>query len=194
MQRDFESVVRVVPTAALAACAWALTWVATGSIDAPDWLPYALFAGLLAAVVLFAGVAPLPAARELVALGALVALAVWEALSLTWAAVAAIASGWLTAQSKGGVVAIVVSAALVFAFSPVRLRLLPPALIAAVLTAATYGPLTAPFRTHSVSDVKGAGSAILLVTVVGALIGAVYALADRRLELGEQAVRVAGLT
>src|SRR5881394_2257283 len=234
MQRDFETTVRVVPTATLAACAWALTWVATGSIDASDWLPYALFAGLLAAVVLFAAVAPRPAARELVALGALLALAGWVALSLAWSAVpslardealltlfyavalivplatlrtaadrlyaaacvaavsgvlavgaglvlrfgsdqsdhfysgrlsfpisypnalaatfligfwpavvvaagrrqavvsralalaaaAAIASGWLTAQSKGGVVAIVVSAALVFAFSPVRLRLL----------------------------------------------------------------------
>ena len=91
MQRDFETTVRVVPTAALAACAWALTWVATGSIDASDWLPYALFAGLLAAVVLFAGAAPRLRTRELVALGALVALAGWEALSLTWSAVPSLA-------------------------------------------------------------------------------------------------------
>src|SRR5436189_4501760 len=303
MQVDSGTVVRVIPTAALAACAWALAWVETGSIDAPDWLSYALLAGLLAAVVLFAGVAPRPAARELVALGALFALAGWEALSLTWSAVpslardealltlfyavallvplttlrtaadrlyasacvaavsgvlavgaalvlrfgsdqsdhfysgrlsfpisypnalaatfligfwpavvvasgrrqsvvtralalaaaAAIASGWLTAQSKGGVAAIAVSAALVFALSPLRLRLLPPTLIAAALTAAAYGPLTSPFRTHSVSDVKGAGSAILLVTALGAVLGLVYALADRRLELGPGAMRAAGL-
>src|SRR5436190_4415380 len=303
MQRDFETTVRVVPTAALAACAWALTWVATGSIDASDWLPYALFAGLLAAVVLFAGAAPRLRTRELVALGALVALAGWEALSLTWSAVpslardealvtlfyavallvplatlrtaadrlyasacvagvsgllavgaglalrfgsdqadhfysgrlsfpisypnalaatfligfwpavvvaagrrqavvtralalaaaAAIASGWLTAQSKGGVAAIAVSAALVFAVSPLRLRLLPPTLIAGVMTAAAYSPLTAPYRTQSVSDVKGAGSAILILTALGAALGLVYAWADRRLELGPGAMRAAGL-
>jgi hypothetical protein len=303
MQVDSGTAFRVLPTAALAVAAWALAWVETGSIDASDWLPYALVAGLLAAVVLFAGTAPRPNTRELVALGALVALAGWEALSLTWSAVpslardealltlfyavallvplttlrtaadrlyasacvaavsgvlavgaglilrfgsdqsdhfysgrlsfpisypnalaatfligfwpaivvaagrrqsvvmralalaaaAAIASGWLTAQSKGGVAAIAVSAALVFALSPLRLRLLPPTLIAAVLTAAAYGPLTAPFRTQSVNNVKGAGSAILLLTALGAVLGIVYALVDRRLELGPRGVRVAGL-
>ena len=303
MQVDSGTAFRVLPTAALAAAAWALAWVETGSFDASDWLPYALVAGLLAAVVLFAGTAPRPNTRELVALGALVALAGWEALSLTWSAVpslardealltlfygvallvplttlrtsadrlyasacvaavsgvlavgaalvlrfgsdqsdhfysgrlsfpisypnalaatfligfwpavvvasgrrqsvvtralalaaaAAIASGWLTAQSKGGVAAIAVSAALVFGFSPLRLRLLPPTLIAAALTAAAYGPLTAPFRTQSVSDVKGVGSAILLLTALGAVLGAAYAVVDRRVELGPGGVRVAGL-
>ena len=303
MQGDSGTAVRVLPAAALAASAWLLTWVDTGSIHAADWLPYAFVAGLLAAVVLFAGASPQLHVRELVALGALLALAGWEALSLTWSAVpslardealltlfygivlliplatlrtavdrlsasacvaaasgllavgagivlrfgsdqsdhfysgrlsfpisypnalaaafligfwpavvvaagrrqalvtralalaaaAAISSGWLTAQSKGGVAAIAVSAALLFALSPLRLRLLPPTLIAAGLTAAAYGPLTAPFRTHSVTDVKGAGSAILLLTAVGAVLGIVYALADRRLELGPGAVRSAGI-
>src|SRR5207247_7189892 len=113
--------------------------------------------------------------------------------ALALAAGAAIASGWLTAQSKGGVAAIAVSAALVFALSPLRLRLLPPTLIAAALTAAAYGPLTAPFRTQSVSDVKGAGSAILLLTALGAVLGATYAVVDRRVELGPGGVRAAGL-
>jgi O-Antigen ligase len=303
MRLDPGTAVRVLPTAALAASAWALTWVETGSIHAADWLPYAFVAGLLAAVVLFAGAAPRPHARELLALGALLALAGWEALSLTWSAVpslardealltlfyaiallvplttlrtaadrlyasacaaavsgllavgagivlrfgsdqpdhfysgrlsfpisypnalaatfligfwpaivvaagrkqavvtralalaaaAAISSGWLTAQSKGGVAAIAVSASLLFALSPLRLRLLPPTLIAAVLTAAAYRPLTAPFRTQSVTDVKGAGSAILLLTAVGAVLGVAYALLDRRLELGPGRVRAAGL-
>src|SRR5919198_5515530 len=259
--------VRVLPTAGLAAGAWGLAWLATGSTASPDWLPYAFLAGLLLAVVLVSGAAGRPSARELWALAALVALAGWTAISIAWSAVphlardealmtlfyglaflvplltlrtagdrlfasaavatssgilavgvgivlrfgsdqsdhfysgrlsfpisypnaeaatfligfwpaivvaaqrgrsvmtralalaaaAAIASGWLTAQSKGGVAAIAVSAALLFALSPLRLRLPPPPVIAVVLTAAVYRPLTAPFRTHSVSDVKGAG-------------------------------------
>src|SRR5205823_12652003 len=43
------------------------------------------------------------------------------ARALALAAACAISSGWLTAQSKGGIVAIAVSAALVFALSPLRL-------------------------------------------------------------------------
>jgi hypothetical protein len=303
MRLDLGTAVRVLPAATLASFAWALAWVETGSLRAADWLPYAFVAGLLAAVVLFAGAAPRPRAGELLALWALLALAGWEALSLTWSAVpslardealltlfyaialliplltlrtsadrlyasacvaaasgflalgtalvlrfgsdqsdhfysgrlsfpisypnalaatfligfwpavvvaagrrqsvvtralalgaaAAIASGWLTAQSKGGVVAIAVAAVLLFALSPLRLRLLPPTLIAAILTAAAYGPLTAPFRTQSVADVKGTGSAILLLTAVGAVLGVLYALVDRRLELGPGAVRAAGI-
>src|SRR6266487_5688266 len=91
MRFDPETAIRVLPTAVLAASAWALTWVETGSIHAADWLPYAFVAGLLAAVVLFAGAAPRPRGSELLALGALLALAGWEALSLTWSAVPSLA-------------------------------------------------------------------------------------------------------
>lgn len=301
MTFDAGTAARVLPTAALAAAAWALAWLATGSTASSDWLPYAFLGALLLAVVLASGTAVRPRARELWALGAIVALAGWAALSISWSAVpdlardealltlfygiaflvplltlrtagdrlfasaavaaasgivavgagivlrfgsdqsdhfysgrlsfpisypnaqaavflvgfwpavvlasqrgrglparalavaaaTAIASGWLTAQSKGGVIAIAVSAALVFGFSPLRLRLLPPVLLAAGLTAAAYSPLTAPFRTHSPSDVRGAGAAILILTLVGAAIGLVYALVDRRLELGPRGVRAA---
>jgi hypothetical protein len=291
------------PTAALAAAAWALTWLATGSTRAPDWLPYAFLAALLLAVVLLSGASARPHPRELAALGALAGLAAWEALSISWSAVpslardealltlvyaiallvplltlrtsadrllataavaavaailavgdglvlrfgsdqadhfysgrlsfpisypnaqaavfligfwpavvlaarrgspivaralalagaTAIASGWLTAQSKGGIVAIVVSAALLFGLSPLRLRLLPPTLVAAGLTAVAYRPLTSPFRSESVADVKHAGAAILVLTAAAALAGLVYALVDRRLELQPRTVRVAGI-
>lgn len=301
MTFDAGTAARVLPTAALAAAAWALAWLATGSTASSDWLPYAFLGALLLAVVLASGTAVRPRARELWALGAIVALAGWAALSISWSAVpdlardealltlfygiaflvplltlrtagdrlfasaavaaasgivavgagivlrfgsdqsdhfysgrlsfpisypnaqaavflvgfwpavvlasqrgrglparalavaaaTAIASGWLTAQSKGGVIAIAVSAALVFGFSPLRLRLLPPVLLAAGLTAAAYSPLTAPFRTHSPSDVRGAGAAILILTLVSAAIGLVYALVDRRLELGPRGVRAA---
>jgi hypothetical protein len=302
-----ETFIRVLPTAALAAAAWALAWLATGSIDSADWLPYASLAGLLALVVLVSGAVGRPRPVELAALACLAGLAAWEALSLSWSAVpslardealltlfyaiallvplltlrgeadrllaagavaaeaallavaaglalrfggnqadhfyagrlafpisypnaqaavfligfwpavvcaaqrrgsllaralalgaaTAIAAGWLTAQSKGGVLAIAVSAVVLFALSPLRLRLLPPALVAAGLTAAAYRPLTAPFRSESdaalVADVRHAGATILVLTCAGLVAGALYALVDRRLELGPRRTRLAGM-
>jgi hypothetical protein len=293
------------PTAVLAASAWALAWLTTGSIDSADWLPYASIAGLLVLVLLVAG-ALRPRRLELVALGSLAALAAWEAVSIAWSAVpplardealltlfyvlallaplltlrdasdrllaaatvaaeaallalaaalalrfgghqadrfyagrlsfpisypnaqaavlligfwpavvcaaqrrvplparalalggaGAIAAGWLTAQSKGGVLAIAASAVVLFAVSPLRLRLLPPALIAAGLTAIAYRPLTAPFRSPSesalVGDVRHAGTTILLVAAAAAVAGLVYAAADRRVELSRRTTRALG--
>jgi len=294
---------RVLPTVVLAAVSWGLAWLATGSTAAPDWLPYAFLTALVLAAALIGGTALRPRRRELAVVGALVALAGWEALSIVWSAVpdlardealltifyaiallvplvalrsaterllalaaiaaaaavlavgagivlrfgsdqadhfysgrlsfpisypnaqaavfligfwpalvlaaqrgrgllvralavaaaTAIASGWLTAQSKGGIAALAASAAVVFALSPLRLRLLPPTLIAAGLTAAAYSPLTAPFRSESVPEVKRAGSAILLLAALGAVAGLLYALVDRRLELDPRAVRKAGV-
>jgi len=294
---------RVLQTVVLAAVSWGLAWLATGSTAAPDWLPYAFLTALVLAAALIGGTALRPRRRELAGVGALVALAGWEALSIVWSAVpdlardealltvfyaiallvplvalrsaterllalaaiaaaaavlavgagivlrfgsdqadhfysgrlsfpisypnaqaavfligfwpalvlaaqrgrgllvralavaaaTAIASGWLTAQSKGGIAALAASAAVVFALSPLRLRLLPPTLIAAGLTAAAYSPLTAPFRSESVPDVKRAGSAILLLAALGAVAGLLYALVDRRLELDPRAVRKAGV-
>ena len=293
---------RVLQTVVLAAVSWGLAWLATGSTAAPDWLPYAFLTALVLAAALIGGTALRPRRRELAVVGALVALAGWEALSIVWSAVpdlardealltifyaiallvplvalrsaterllalaaiaaaaavlavgagivlrfgsdqadhfysgrlsfpisypnaqaavfligfwpalvlaaqrgrgllvralamaaaTAIASGWLTAQSKGGIAALAASAAVVFALSPLRLRLLPPTLIAAGLTAAAYSPLTAPFRSESVPEVKRAGSAILLLAALGAVAGLLYALVDRRLELDPRAVRKAG--
>ena len=301
-----ETAIRVLPTAALAAAAWALAWLATGSLDSADWLPYASIAGVLLVVLLLTGAAATPRPLELAALGALAGLAAWEALSLTWSAVpslardealltlfyaiallvplltlrgdgdrllaagtiaaeaallalaaalnlrfggnqvdhfyagrlsfpisypnaqaavfligfwpavvlaahrrapvllralalggaTAIAAGWLTAQSKGGVLAIGVSAVLLFAISPLRLRLLPPTLVAAGLTAVGYRPLTAPFRSDGqaqlVSDVRNTGTTILLLTAVAVVVGLLYALADRRLELSARTRRMLG--
>jgi len=294
---------RVLQTVVLAAVSWGLAWLATGSAAAPDWLPYAFLTALVLAAALIGGTALRPRRRELAVVGALVALAGWEALSIVWSAVpdlardealltifyaiallvplvalrsaterllalaaiaaaaavlavgagivlrfgsdqadhfysgrlsfpisypnaqaavfligfwpalvlaaqrergllvralavaaaTAIASGWLTAQSKGGIAALAASAAVVFALSPLRLRLLPPTLIAAGLTAAAYSPLTAPFRSESVPEVKRAGSAILLLAALGAVAGLLYALVDRRLELDPRAVRKAGV-
>ena len=309
MRINVETSIRVLPTAILAAAAWGLAWLATGSIDAADWLPYEFLAGLLLVVVLATGTAAAPRRSELVALGFLVGLGVWEAISASWspvpslarddglltlfyaiavlvplltlrttgdrlfaagtvaaeagalavatalmlrfggnqadhfyagrlsfpisypnaqaavflvgfwpavalaaqrgrslltrslalAAATAISSGWLTAQSKGGVLAIAVSAALLFALSPLRLRLSVPTLLAAGLTAAAYRPLTAPFRSGSeaelVADVRNTGTTILLLAALGAGLGMAYALADRRLDSAphRRAIGVAAL-
>jgi len=306
LSNQVETAARILPTCALAAAAWALAWLATGSIDSADWLPYASIAGLLLLVLLLTAVAQRPRRAEVAALGALAALAAWEALSLTWSAVpslardealltlfyaialltplltlrggadrllatgtvaaeaallavatalelrfggnqsdhfyagrlsfpisypnaqaavfligfwpaivcaahrraplllralamggaTAIAAGWLTAQSKGGALAIAVSAVVLFAVSPLRLRLLPPALVAAGLTAAAYRPLTAPFRSGEESalaaDVRHTGATILVLTAIALAVGTLYALADRRLELGRRETRLAG--
>jgi O-antigen ligase/polysaccharide polymerase Wzy-like membrane protein len=305
LSNTVETAARILPTCALAAAAWALAWLATGSIDSADWLPYASIAGLLLLVLLLTG-AQRPGRAEVAALGALAALAAWEALSLSWSAVpplardealltlfyaialltpllmlrggaerllatgtvaaeaallavatalelrfggnqadhfyagrlsfpisypnaqaavfligfwpaivcaahrrappllralavggaTAIAAGWLTAQSKGGALAIAVSAVVLFAVSPLRLRLLPPALVAAGLTAAAYRPLTAPFRSGEesalVADVRHTGATILVLTAIALALGTLYALADRRLVLGRRETRLAG--
>ena len=108
-----------------------------------------------------------------------------------------IAAGWLTAQSKGGVLAIAVSAAVLFAVSPLRLRLLPPTLIAAALTAIAYRPLTRPFRSATesalVGDVRHTGATILVLGAIGIALGLAYSAVDRRLELGPRARRVTGI-
>jgi hypothetical protein len=306
IRTNSETAIRVLPFVALAAAAWLLAWVATGSIEAADWLPYAFLAGLLLGVVLVTGAAMRPRRGELIALGALVALALWETLSLTWSDVPSLArdealltlfyvtalavplvtlrtggerlfgiaavgaaagtfavatalvlrfgseqadhfysgrlsfpisypnaqaavfligfwpaivlaaqrgwpplarglalagataasAGWLTTQSKGGVASLAISAAIVFSVSPLRLRLLVPSLLAAGLTAAAYEPLTAPFRSDGesalVADVRGAGTAILVLTAAGTLVGLGYALVDARLRLSARARRALG--
>jgi hypothetical protein len=303
MSFNAETAIWVLPSLALAAAAFALAWVTTGSIDGADWLPYALLAALLLAVTLLAGGSLRPTRGETTGVALLLGLAVWTAISASWSAVpalgrdealltafyaivllvplttlatpaqrllacagvaaaasllavgaalelrfganqvdhfysgrlsfpisypnalaaalligfwpavvlasqralnplaraaslagaSAIAAGWLTAQSKGGVLATAVAAVALFALSPARLRLLVPTLVAAGLTAAFYRPLTAPFRFVSVADIRHSGATILVVTVLGGVLGLVYALADRRLELGPRALRLAGI-
>ena len=61
-----------------------LAWSETGSIDARDWLLYAIFASLLLALVLAVGAAAVPPRAALVGTGALLLLAVWQAISAAW--------------------------------------------------------------------------------------------------------------
>ena len=98
----------------------------------------------------------------------------------------------IAAQSKGTVLGLGVSALLVFALAPSRLRLVGATLLAAVPAGAAIVPLTAPYRSAAVSVAHRAGWTALAVFVAGAVLGIAYALADRRLELGAARRRLIG--
>jgi O-antigen ligase len=103
------------------------------------------------------------------------------------AATCVLATGLLT-QSKGGAIALAVSAAVVLALSPARLRLLVPALGAFVLVAVSYATLTEPFRVRDesralVDAAREAGGRALVLTVIGAVLAVAYALIDQRLDV-----------
>jgi O-antigen ligase len=296
---------RLLPTAAFVAAAAAVAWRDYGSIDASDWLPYAVGLGLVVAAVTISGAALAPGRLGAAGVVGLVALAGWVAISLSWsplpslardealltvlyalalwtplvtlgsaaerragaalvvAGLAALAvatelrlrfgadpaalyiqgrldspvsypnadaafflvgfwpaigfaarrtwpmlaraaalgsatallAAWLLAQSKGGGVALAVSAVVFFAVCPARLRALVPSLVAAGLVGAAFRPLTGPYRASSadlVASIRHAGSVALLLAVVAAALGAVYALADRQVEISRRTHRLLG--
>jgi hypothetical protein len=107
--------------------------------------------------------------------------------ALALAGATATLCGWLMCQSKGGAIGLIVSAALVFAISGRRLRLLIPFAVTMVLGAIGAVPLTAPIRTSSTvalrSAVHHSGAVLLWLTIAGAAIGVVYAFLDRKIDL-----------
>jgi O-antigen ligase/polysaccharide polymerase Wzy-like membrane protein/tetratricopeptide repeat protein len=292
-----EQAFRHVPVGLLALGTCSLAWNQFGSILARDWLPYAIATALLVAGLLLSGQAQAPTPTAIGGLVALLGLAGWDALSLRWSAVPALArdealvvcfyalaftvpllvlrserdkrsatglvvaalvalalatfvhllvtgrptdyyengrltfpisyvnaqaalfllsfwpsvalaarrglhpvlrgaaiggatallAGWLMTQSKGGLLALVVSAIAFFALSPKRLRAVLPAIIPAAFVAGAYEPLTRPFRERADADFAGAihtasWAALAVVGLAGAL-GFVYARADRRIIL-----------
>jgi hypothetical protein len=295
-----DTALRLLPTAVVLATALSLAWFERGSILSEHWLPYAIGAALVLATAVLAGAARRPTRVQAAALAALVGLAAWAAVSLTWspapslardealltafyavafatplltlrtgldraAAVAAVGVGltglavatglalwlgadeeqmffdgrlafpisyanaqaaiallgfwpaavlaarrhapialravgcggaaallacWLVTQSKGGAIALGVSALVVFALARDRLRLLVPVAIAVVTALAAASPLTAPFRAIGTAAIERAGLALLLVVVVATVAGLAYALADRRVAVPAR-VRVA---
>jgi hypothetical protein len=111
-------------------------------------------------------------------------------------AATALLCGWLLAQSKGGMIALVVSTIVFFWICPARLRVLVPTLIPAALVAIAFDPLTAPYRAETDQALRHAirhgGTTLLWVTAVGALAGLVYALIDRRRTVSDRVHRLAG--
>jgi O-antigen ligase len=78
------TLLRVVPTMAVVGVAWALAWNTNGSIDAGDWLPYALVVALVLAVTLVSGIALVPERLPLLAAAFLAAFGLWTAISIAW--------------------------------------------------------------------------------------------------------------
>ena len=103
---------------------------------------------------------------------------------------------WIGTQSKGGGVALVVSAVVVFAVSSARLRLLVPCVIASALAALAADAMTKPYRADGEAfgrAVRHAGTMTLVVAAIGAGLGLAYALVDRRLTLSKDVRRIAGI-
>jgi O-antigen ligase len=128
------------------------------------------------------------------AASALFVLALWPALVLAsvrtarpvWR-IGGIATGALVlalaiaGQSKGTMLGLAVSATVVLALAPGRLRLLPP-LVAAVVPAVALAPvLTAPYRSDTAHAQHGVGVAALAAAALAAALGAAYVAADRRI-------------
>jgi len=86
-----RSLLAAVPSALLAATVCSLAWNQHGSIWPGDWALYAAFAAALSAAILVSGWASVPALSGLIAVAALLALGGWDAISLTWSAVPALA-------------------------------------------------------------------------------------------------------
>lgn len=107
--------------------------------------------------------------------------------ALAAAAASAAAGGWVLTQSKGGGIALGVSLVIVLLLSAARLRLLPPLLIVGVPLAVAGAPLTEPYRDSTPSAIRNAGLALLAVAATSAVLGAAYALIDRRLVLSAKA-------
>jgi O-antigen ligase len=61
-----------------------LAWTTNGSIDAGDWLPYALIVFVVLAAALLAGLAVVPARLPLIASALLVGFGLWTAISIAW--------------------------------------------------------------------------------------------------------------
>jgi tetratricopeptide (TPR) repeat protein len=108
----------------------------------------------------------------------------------------ALLAGWLMTQSRAGAVSLAVSAIVVFAVAPARLRLLVPVAAAGLLAGSGYYPLTEPFREQGADlepAVREAATWALVLSLAGVLVGLVYALVDRRLAVPPRLVRAAGV-
>jgi len=108
----------------------------------------------------------------------------------------ALLAGWLMTQSRAGAVSLAVSAIVVFALAPARLRLLVPVAASGLLVGSSYYPLTEPFReqvTELEPAIRGAAAWALVLSLAGLVVGLVHALADRRLTVPPRMVKAAGV-
>jgi hypothetical protein len=108
----------------------------------------------------------------------------------------ALLAGWLMTQSRAGAVSLAVSAIVVFAFAPARLRLLVPVAAAGLLVSSSYYRLTDPFLKQGAElepAIRDAATWALVLSLAGVLVGLLYVLADRRLAVPPRVVRAAAV-
>jgi O-Antigen ligase len=109
----------------------------------------------------------------------------------------ALLAGWMMTQSRAGAVSLALSAIVIFAVAPARLRLVVPVALAAALTGLAYDPLTGPFHEEGAAlddAIRVAGRWGLVLPLAGIAVGLIYAVVDRRLAIPLRLVRAAGQT
>jgi O-Antigen ligase len=114
---------------------------------------------------------------------------------LAFGGAVALLAGWLMTQSRAGGVSLAVSAVIVFAIAPARLRLLVPVGLAAAMAGAAYEPLTEPFRAdpaHLEEAIRDAAKWTLILSTAAVAVGSIYALVDWRFGVPRRVVRAAG--
>jgi hypothetical protein len=105
-------------------------------------------------------------------------------------------AGWLMTQSRAAGVSLAVSAVVVFAVAPQRLRLLVPVLLAMALLIPAYDALTEPFREREgelAEAIRDAGRWALILTIAGVIVGLAYAVIDRSISIPRRLARTAGV-
>ena len=189
---------RVAAIAIVAAASVALVVATCVRLLASDDLERHYWAGRLATPVGYPG-----------ALSAILLVSFWPAAALAagrrtpvalralaFGGAVALLAGWLMTQSRAGAVSLAVSAIVVFALAPARLRLLVPVGAAALLAGSSYYPLTDPFRNQGAeldAAIRDAAAWALVLSLAGVLLGLVYSLADRRVAVPPRVVRLAGV-
>jgi O-antigen ligase/polysaccharide polymerase Wzy-like membrane protein len=164
-----------------------------------DHLPELYWIGRLASPVRYPGAV---AAIFLVSFWPAAALAARRSLplalrTLAFAGMVALLAGWLMTQSRAAAISLAVSAVVVFAVAPSRLRLLVPVLLAAALVLPSYDALTEPFgereSVHFADAIRDAGRWALVVSVAGVAVGFAYAIIDRSVSISARIARTAGV-
>jgi O-Antigen ligase len=116
--------------------------------------------------------------------------------AFAFAGMVGLLAGWLMTQSRAAAVALGVSAVLVFAVTPSRLRLLVPVLLAAALVLPSYDALTEPFGERESAQfadaIRDAGAWALGVSAAALVVGLAYAIVDRSFLVPVRLARASG--
>jgi O-antigen ligase len=104
---------------------------------------------------------------------------------------------FIAPQSKGALLGLIASSIALFAVAPNRLRLVVPAAVAVGLAGAGWTTISEPYRLRQdagfLAAIHHAAGTVLVLAAVGTAVGALYALADRRIAVPPRLERILGL-